>query len=64
MTNKNLWMGLLAGLLTVALVLAGCDNGSGGGGDDPPTIELPPIDEPTTGQETVTYTGVSISGLP
>ncbi|MDR0638884.1 MAG: hypothetical protein LBG27_08305 [Spirochaetaceae bacterium] len=43
MTNKKFWLGMLAGLLTFGLVLAGCDNGSSGGGGgntDPKKITI------------------------
>jgi hypothetical protein len=34
MANKKNWLGMLAVLLTLGLVLASCDNGTGGGGGD------------------------------
>jgi hypothetical protein len=61
MKKKVFVLGLLATALAVGLVLAGCD--TGGGGDDGDGLQLPSIDEETTGLTTVTGSNISVPGL-
>ncbi|GHT73413.1 hypothetical protein FACS1894124_1760 [Spirochaetia bacterium] len=58
--KKAIMVGMLAAVLAFGLVLAGCDNGNGGGDDDGP---LPGIKEETTGKETIAYSDISVSGI-
>jgi hypothetical protein len=58
MAKKGFFVGMLAVTLVFGMALAGCSSDDGGG----LSLNLPAITEPVSGQPTITYTNVPLTG--